>query len=354
MNDVLLDYLDHFCTAYLDDILIYSEDPLEHETHVKLVLDRLRKAGLQADIKKSEFSVTRTKYLGYIVSTNGLEIDPVKTEPLRNWQYPTTVREVRGFLGFTGFYRRFIRDYSVIAKPLHHLTKDNVPFQFDEDCRRAFRFLRDAILSPEILCHYQPDYPTMIETDASDGVVCGILKQKQLDGEWHPIAFYSHTMSAAECNYEIHDKELLAIVQAFDEWRSELASCHKTIEVFSDHKALEYFMTTKLLTSRQVRWAEALAQYNFLIMYRSGRLNGQADALSRRSQETSFQERLMKDNRTTTLLTADRLHPEVVRDLEESQEALSVASFSPLVTDSLPLVDELLQANKAIVDPPAV
>ena len=133
MNDVLIDYIDVFYIVYLNDILIYSKDPFKYKVHVKMILDRLRAAGLQADIKKSKFSVTRTKYLGFVITTKGIEIDPEKSEPLYNWQFSTTVREVRGFLSFIGFYRKFIPDYSVLTRLLHHLTKDNTPFQFDKE-----------------------------------------------------------------------------------------------------------------------------------------------------------------------------------------------------------------------------
>ena len=151
MNDVLFEYLDVFYTAYLDDILIYSEDPLEHETHVKKVLDRLRTAGLQADIKKSEFSVTRTKYLGFIVSTDGVATDPEKVEVVRNWQRPATVKSIQSFLGFCNFYRRFIRDYGRIARPLNFLTRKDTPFIWDKSCQGAFEQLKEAMLSAPVL-----------------------------------------------------------------------------------------------------------------------------------------------------------------------------------------------------------
>ena len=118
MNDVLIEYLDDFCVAYLDDILIYSEDEATHQEHVRKVLDRLRVAGLQIDIQKSEFHVTRTKYLGYVLTNQGIEVDPDKVEALRNWSEPTTVTAVKSFLGFTGFYRQFVEGFSRIAKPL--------------------------------------------------------------------------------------------------------------------------------------------------------------------------------------------------------------------------------------------
>src|SRR5204862_2280922 len=131
MNDVLFDYLDDFCTAYLDDIMIYSDNELKHEEHVHKVLLRLREAGLQADIKKSEFSVKCTKYLGFIISTDGIEADPEKTSVIDQWDPPQTVQGVQSFLGFCNFYQCFIRNYGRIAKHLNRLTRKDQPFKFD-------------------------------------------------------------------------------------------------------------------------------------------------------------------------------------------------------------------------------
>ena len=363
MNDILMNYLDVFCTAYLDDILIYSEDLASHEIHVNAVLDRLREAGLNADIKKSEFEVTRTKYLGFIVTTEGIEIDPAKTEALRNWKIPTTVREVRGFLGFTGFYRQFVEAYGRIAKPLNNLTKENVPFKFDLQCQKAFNEIRDSILSPNIRKHFQVGYPTMVETDASDGTIGAILSQQHPDGNWYPVAFYSHTMAPAECNYEIHDKELLAIVRAFEEWSPELSSVGpESILVYSDHQALQYFMTKRALTSRQGRWNEILSRFHWVLQYRQGRANGKADALTRRTQEKTLQEEAMRAHRARTMISTENLDstlkehqgrlPSTDVDLKSSEEqALQIKAVTLLpieysTPDSLPLIQELLEDNK--------
>ena len=142
--------LDDFLTAYLDDLLIYSDNGLDHEIHVKKVLTRLRAAGLQAD-KKSEFHVRKTKYLGFIVGEDGIEVDPEKVSVLKNWQVPTTVRGIQSFLGLCNFYRLFITNYGRIAKPLAKLTKKNIPFKFDEACERAFRELKTRLLSAPFL-----------------------------------------------------------------------------------------------------------------------------------------------------------------------------------------------------------
>ena len=134
MNDILLEYIDDFCTVYLDDILIYSDDPLEHTTHVRKVLDHLRAAGLQADINKSEFQVTHMKYLSFIVTTEGIQVDLDKVAVVHDWKVPTTVKGVQGFLGFCNFYRRFIKEYRCIAKHLNALTRKGTVFKWTEQC----------------------------------------------------------------------------------------------------------------------------------------------------------------------------------------------------------------------------
>ena len=347
MNDILFDYLDDFCTAYLDDILIYSEDPTEHELHVKKVLQRLRDAGLQADIKKCEFGVTRTKYLGFIISTDGIEVDPDKVAAVREWKEPTTVRGIQSFLGFCNFYRRFIRDYGVIARPLVRLTKTGIPFQFGPECWDAFEELKARLISASILRHYDPELQSMIETDASDGVIAGVFSQQHSDGNWYPVAYFSKTMEPAECNYGIHDKEMLAIVKSLAEWRPELQNTAKRVQIYTDHKALEYFMTTKQLTGRQARWAEALADYHFVIMYRTGKENVKADALTRRDDELAQQDKVKTEYRTQTFLSQDQVDPRVLRDLGIEVSEIDLAPIDePQLELPTSIVDQLIQANR--------
>jgi len=257
--------LDDFYTAYLDNIIIYSENIKEHELYIRKVLEKLRDAGLQVNIKKCEFSVTRTKYLGFIISTDGIKVDPEKVSAIKKWQYPKTVKGVQAFLGFCNFYRRFISGYGAIAKPLNQCTRRDQAFDFDDKCKAAFKQLQDALTSAPVLVHYRPERESMLETDASDGTVAGVLSQKQPDGLWRPVAYFSKTMIPAECNYTIHDKEMLAIIRAFKEWRAELEGLSEPLKVYSDYKALEYFITKKHLTARQAHWAELLSQYHFKI-----------------------------------------------------------------------------------------
>jgi Reverse transcriptase (RNA-dependent DNA polymerase)/RNase H-like domain found in reverse transcriptase/Integrase zinc binding domain/Integrase core domain/Chromo (CHRromatin Organisation MOdifier) domain/Retroviral aspartyl protease len=350
MNDVLFDYLDDFCTAYLDDILIYSENEEEHELHVKKVLQRLREAGLQADIAKSEFSVTKTKYLGFIISTDGIQVDPDKIEVIQTWEPPTTVKGIQSFLGFCNFYRRFIRDYGQIAKPLSSLTRKDTPFVFNTTCLDAFEELKRRLTSTPILAHYDADRESILETDASNGVVGGVLSQKQSDNLFHPVAYFSKTMAPAECNYEIHDKEMLAIVRALEHWRAELMGLQTQLPIYSDHKALEYFMTKRQLTARQARWAELLSQYHFRIEYRTGKSNERADALTRRSQDN--QDKTMAQNRTQALLQPSQLDPRILADLPsdlillEGKVELAPVEVNESLTPGADIVDQILAANR--------
>ncbi|KAL2004647.1 hypothetical protein VTN00DRAFT_3383 [Thermoascus crustaceus] len=156
VNDLFLDYLDQFMTVFINDILVYSENELEHKEHVIKILNRLREAGLQADIKKCEFHVTWTKYLGFIVGTNGIEVDPEKVLVIRDWEPPITVKGVQSFLGFCNFYWQFIQDYSCIARPLFNLTQKDMPFNFNSQCLQAFKELKKKLISTPVLIHYSP------------------------------------------------------------------------------------------------------------------------------------------------------------------------------------------------------
>ncbi|KAF4301954.1 hypothetical protein GTA08_BOTSDO10282 [Botryosphaeria dothidea] len=299
INNSVLEYLDKFCIAYLDDILIYSEKEDEHAKNVNKVLQRLKDRGLQLDLDKCEFNIRSVKYLGLIVSTNGIEMDPEKVSAIINWEAPTSVKGVQAFLGFANFYRRFIKNFSHIARPLTEMTKGEQfttrngkrkmkyqEFTWDNKKQAAFNQLQAAFTSAPILVHFDPEKEIWVETDASDFVSAGILSQMH-DGVLKPVAYFSKKMSSTECNYMIYDKELLAIIRSFETWEPELISTpiDKPIKVLTDYKNLEYFMTTKQLTSRQARWAKFLSAFNFIISYRPGKQGEKPDSLTRRTQD---------------------------------------------------------------------
>jgi RNase H-like domain found in reverse transcriptase/Reverse transcriptase (RNA-dependent DNA polymerase) len=283
INWVLRDYLDEFCSAYIDDILIYSGNSRkEHREHVRKVLQRLRDAGLQIDIDKCEFEVQTTKYLGFIVEAgNGVRMDPEKVKAIIEWKAPTSVKGVQSFLGFANFYRRFIKDFSNITLPLHALVRKDTPFGWTKEAETAFGKLKQIFTTAPVLAQFDHERETIIETDSSGWVVGGTLLQVDESGALRPCAFFSKKNSPAECNYEIYDKEMLAIVRCLEEWDAELRSV-PSFQIRTDHKNLEYFMTVRKLTERQMRWSLILSRYNFTIAYLLGKLNIRADALSRR------------------------------------------------------------------------
>jgi hypothetical protein len=282
MNNIFSDLLDVNVIVYLDDILIYSDDPAAHRSHVREVLQRLRKHGLYTGPEKCLFSVDTVKYLGYILSPSGLTMDSAKIQIIQDWPEPRKVKDVQAFLGFANFYRWFIWNYSEIVILLTRLTRKNVPWLFSEDCRKAFSTLKEAFTTAPVLTHYVPDARITVETDTSDYAISGILSIDCPDKEIRPIAFYSRTLTGAELNYDTHDKELLAIFEAFQQWRHYLEGSGSPVDVVTDHKNLEYFATTKMLTRRQARWSEYLLQFNLIIRFRPGHLRAKPDALTRR------------------------------------------------------------------------
>ncbi|KAH0602480.1 uncharacterized protein H6S33_008819, partial [Morchella sextelata] len=283
INDCVRDYLDMFCTAYLDDILIYSDTFEEHQVHVEKVLEALQRNGVLLKPEKCEFHTQSTTYLGLIIEPNGIKMDPKKVETVKNWTVPKTVKDVQAFLGFANFYRRFIRGFSEMASPLTRLTRKDISFGWTSEAQTAFNALKGAFTTAPILTHFDPEKEITVETDASDYVSAGVLSQYDDNGILRPVAYFSKKHSPAECNYEIYDKELLAIIRSFEEWRPELEGAAHPIAVISDHKNLEYFMRTKQLNRRQARWAEYLSRFDFVIKYRPGKQGGKPDALTRRS-----------------------------------------------------------------------
>ena len=210
--------LDVCVVAYLDDILIYSDNMEDHVKHVQEVLRRLHHHKLFAKPKKCEFHSDSVEYLGYFLSPDSLTMSQDKVTAICDWPEPRKVKDIQSFLGFTNFYHHFIFNYSDIVVPLTRLTRKDAPWNFSEDCRRSFNRLKEAFTTAPILTHYQPGALITIETNASDYAIAGILSITCSDGKIQPVAFYSCTLTMPELNYDMHDKELLAIFEAFKTW----------------------------------------------------------------------------------------------------------------------------------------
>jgi len=286
MNHVLSDVLDIGVLAYMDDILIYAKTEEEHDRLVQEVLGRLQENGLAVSPEKCVWKTQEVEFLGYMIGRDGIKMSNEKVEAVLSWKTPESLTEVQSFLGFANFYRRFIQDYSRVARPLTELTKkgDGREWSWTPEAEEAFQELKRRFTTAPILAHFDATKPVIIESDASDFALGAILSQRDEENRLHPVAFHSRKFTPAEINYEIHDKELLAIVDAFKHWRHYCEGAINQVEVFSDHQNLEYFTTTKILNRRQARWAQELAGIDFKIYYRPGTQNGKPDALSRRSE----------------------------------------------------------------------
>ncbi|KAJ1601070.1 hypothetical protein NDA14_006730 [Ustilago hordei] len=218
INDIFRDIIGIYVVVYLDDFLIFSDTEEVHVKHVTEVLTRLRSNRLFAKLSKCEFHTKTVEFLGYIIKPTGIEMDPEKVHTVKEWPMPESIHDIQRFLGFANFYRRFIAHFARIAKPLTALVKPIErfkKFELPEEAQQAFHKLIQAFTSAGVLQHFDYHLPTRLETDASDFAIAGVLKQEH-EGRWHPVAFYSRKMSSAEKNYEIHDKELLAVYRPGD------------------------------------------------------------------------------------------------------------------------------------------
>ena len=246
--------------VYLDDILIFTRTLEEHWKVVRKVLDLLRLHNLSLKPEKCEFEKTSVEYLEVVISQDSVMMDPAKVAGVSEWPTPTTKKEVQSFLGFVNFYRRFIEGFSHIARSLFNLTKNDLDFHWSSDEQSAFNTLRMKSTSAPILALPDNLKPFRIEADSSDFAAGAVLSQQGLDDDkLHPVAFLSKSLSPVERNYEIHDKEMLAIVRALEEWRHFVEGAEHQVEIWTDHKNLEYFMTAKKLNWRQACWSLLLA-----------------------------------------------------------------------------------------------
>ena len=313
MNDTFRDFLDKFLIIYLDDLLIYSDSLAEHKVHVRMVLERLRDAELYLKPSKCQFHVQEVGFLGFIVGPRGIQMDPAKVSAITSWPVPTSVHDIRVFLGLANFYRRFIRNFSKAAAPITALLKKNRKFRWTPEAQVAFDSLRTAFTTAPVLRHFDPSLPTVLEADASDYAVGAVISQRDPEsGRLHPITFYSRKFNSAELNYEIYDKEMLAIVETMDHYRHYFEGLGQSTTIFSDHRNLLWFTETKVYNRRQARWAEKMSRFDFKIVFRPGKQGGKPDALSRRLDYTlgnDVSERTMTflkpEQVDTTLLPAD-------------------------------------------------
>ncbi|XP_037474324.1 uncharacterized protein LOC119350746 [Triticum dicoccoides] len=266
MNRVFKPYLDQFVIVFIDDILIYSKTEEEHSMHLKIVLQTLREHKLYAKLKKCDFWMNKVPFLGHIISEEGISVDPAKVQAVAEWQRPSTVTDIRSFLGLAGYYRRFILNFAKIAAPLTHLTKKGIKFEWSDECEKSFQELKNRLVSAPVLALPVGGEEFTIYCDASKiGLGCVLMQRGKV------IAYASRQLKPYEQNYPTHDMELAAVIFALKIWRHYLYGEH--CEIFTDHKSLKYIFTQKELNMRQRRWLELLKDYDVNINYHPGKAN---------------------------------------------------------------------------------
>lgn len=323
IDDVLKECIGKICYVYIDDIIIFSKSIEEHLSHIKLILSKLSKANLKINLEKTEFLKTEIEYLGFIISGKGIRADPKKIQAIQNTQEPTNLKELKSFLGLASYYRRFIKDFAKVAKPLtlltsgeHAKTSKNqskkVPIKFNEYQRKAFNDLKNYLISTDILIFPDFDKPFILTIDASNYALGAVLSQGEI-GKDKPITFISRSLNKTEQGYATNEKEMLAIIWALDHLRNYLYGAKK-IKIITDHQPLTFSLSNKNYNSKLKRWKARLEEYNYELIYKPGKTNHVADALSRMN--------ISECNPASTLMTQ--------HSAEEDNTDLIICTEAPL------------------------
>lgn len=279
MNKVLSGLIGKCCIVYIDDVCIFSKTVEEHAEHLRLVLQRLKEAGLQVKPSKCHFEKPEIELLGFVVSKDGIRPLPDKVKAIAELAPPTDVKGVRMFIGMINYYRENIKNFSTISLPLTELTKTRQPFIWGEEQQEAFDKLKQALTTAPILAHPDRSKPYILYTDASDKAIGAILCQKDEEGVERVISYLSHKLSEAQLRYPPIEKEALAIIYSLKKLHPYLYGAK--FEIHTDHKPLKSLFTAEIKNSKLQRWAIQIAEYGAPILYHPGKLNVRADMLSR-------------------------------------------------------------------------
>src|SRR5258705_15465 len=302
MNDILCPFIDrNEAICYMDDILIYSASLADHRRITWEILQTLHSYKLFLRPEKCKFECREVDYLRLVISKDHVAMDPVKVQGVTDWPQLTKVKDIQSFIGFVNFYQRFIWNFSKIACPLHALTRKSKDWSWGAAEQQDFDALKNAVTSAPTLTFPSRSGLFHLECDASNFATGAILSQQQEDGLFHPIGFMSKSFSNMEWNYQIHDKEMLVIMCALEEWRHFLEGSDQKFKIHMDHKNLSYFREAHKLNCRQAQWSLYLSRFDFILTHKPGRQMGRPDTLSRQADHPKG----VDDNADCTLLTPE-------------------------------------------------
>ena len=331
--DVLLSGLNWIhCLVYLDDIIIFSSDFDQHLKSLELIFNRLRTANYHLKASKCKFGLKKVHYLGHIISHDGVEPDPDKIKSIMDTEPPKDIKQLRTFLGLTGYYRRFIKNYSELAQPFTSLLRKGAHFSWDSKKDLHFKELKDKLMCSPILALPNFNKPFQLETDASNFALGSVLSQKSEEGD-RVIAYHSRVLNKAESNYSTTDRECLAVIDSIKKFRPYLIS--QPFTVITEHHSLQYLHNQKNPTGRIGRWIMDLQPYNMTVIHRPGKQHQNADALSRlpvhrvnHLHENFDTDNLLSEQKTDTLTSQllDYINKGILpKSSKESKEVIGFA-----------------------------
>ena len=283
MNELLRDLINTGkVVVFIDDVIVGTETEEGHDKLVAEVVKRLEENDLYVKPEKCKWKVREVEFLGVVIGPEGIKMEKEKVKGVLEWPTPKCVKDVQKFLGLANYYHQFIENFASIARPLHDMVKKDKKWDWTEKQEKAFKELKKRFTKEPVLAAPDIDKKMRMEVDASDYATGGVLSMECGDGLWRPVAFLSKSLNETERNYEIHDKEMLAIIRGLEAWRHLLEGAQYKFEIWTDHKNLEYFMKAQKLNRRQARWALYLSHFDFILKYVVGTKMGKADGLSRR------------------------------------------------------------------------
>ena len=348
MARVLNGLLYKICISYIDDVIVYARSNTELLERLDEVFDRFKTHGLKVKPSKCVFFRKEIAFLGHIVNQHGIQPQPEKLTAIQQWPTPRCLREVRAFVGLASYYRRFVSNFAAIAEPLTSLTKTGTKFKWTEATQEAFNKLRGALLNTPILAFPYPNLPCILDTDASDVAIGGVLSQI-VDGKEQPIAFFSRVMNDTQRRYCATRRELLAVIAALQHFRHYLLNVH--IILRTDHHSLKWLRTFKNPEGILARWIETLAEFDYSIEHRPGKLHCNADALSRQQckqcwghpQKTPWVDELERAEEIA--LNAIQLLPEITEEemIDMQEQDLSIEPVKRLIQSTQPPTTDQLR-----------